>query len=302
MAPAAGFERDVEACGDAQRSSTRQAHTLAGVCTNQGRLSGQARGAAAARDAPAARSAAATRGAAARGAPRGEAQVAGSYRTCSLPRARCRCREPAGQVSDDSAYDHLGTYGGTDVEPSSSEDSDAPACRDGEVSAACTINATETSQEEYTITESWEPTATSEVPHFYVDVPCTDESTVDVEDRHVPIDPAFHAHLQEQEEGNISHFLALPEVIPMTKRKRAQPFMDFTKSRILTSADYTQRCEDVLAQRLAHEIEAKQKAQLKEANRETRLREKEEHARGVRERAIAREAQQLERQRLESER
>ena len=91
-------------------------------------------------------------------------------------------------------------------------------------------------------------------------------------------------------------------MIPATKRKRAQPFMDFTKSRILTSTEYIQRCENVLAQRLAHEAEAKRKAEAKEANRETRLREKEDRQRGVRERAIAREAQRLERQQLEAER
>ena len=78
--------------------------------------------------------------------------------------------------------------------------------------------------------------------------------------------------------------------------------MDFTKSKILTSVAYTQRCEDVLAQRLAHEAEAKRKAALKEANMETRLREKEERQREVQERAIAREAQLQECQRLESER
>ena len=86
------------------------------------------------------------------------------------------------------------------------------------------------------------------------------------------------------------------------KRERAQPFMDFTKSKILTSAKYTQCCEDVLAQRLAHEAEAKRKVALKEANRETRLREKEERQREVREHAIAREAQRKERQRLGLER
>ena len=75
------------------------------------------------------------------------------------------------------------------------------------------------------------------------------------------------------------------------KRKRAKPFMDFTKSKILTSTEYMQGCK-VLAQRLAHEAEAKRKATVKEENRETRLREKEERQREVRERAIAREAQQ----------
>ena len=69
--------------------------------------------------------------------------------------------------------------------------------------------------------------------HFYIDVPSADDSTYDVWERHVAIDLAFHAHLQEQREDNISQFLALLEVIPVTKRKRAQPFMDFTKTKIL---------------------------------------------------------------------
>ena len=86
---------------------------------------------------------------------------------------------------------------------------------------------------------SWHPTAYRGVSHFYIDIPSADNSTYDVQKRHVPIDPTFHAHLQEQEENNISQFLALLEVILATKRKKAQPFMDFTKSKILTSAEYT---------------------------------------------------------------
>ena len=139
------------------------------------------------------------------------------------------------------------------------------------------------------------------VLHFYIDVSGVVEGTYDVQERHVAIDPAFYTHLQKQEEDNISQFLALLEVVPTTKRKRAQPFMDFTKSKILTSAEYTQGCKEVLAQCLAHEVETKQKATVKEANRETRLREKEERQRDVRERAIAKEAQRQERQWLESE-
>ena len=66
------------------------------------------------------------------------------------------------------------------------------------------INGPQASQEEFSRTGAWEPAATSGVPHFYVNVPGADDSTVDVQDRHVTINPAFHAHLQENEEGNIS--------------------------------------------------------------------------------------------------
>ena len=41
------------------------------------------------------------------------------------------------------------------------------------------------------------------VPHFYIDVPSADDSTYEVREHHIAIDPAFHVHLQEQEEDNI---------------------------------------------------------------------------------------------------
>ena len=147
--------------------------------------------------------------------------------------------------NDEGQVDGVGVV---DVEPSSGSESDTPACRGGQVDAACTMIDDHTSQEQYCSAGSWEPVAPLNMPHFYVDVPGADNSTYDVLERHVAINPTFHAHLKEQEEDNISQFLALPEMIPATKRKRAEPFMDFTKSKILTSTEYTQRCEDVLAQ------------------------------------------------------
>ena len=56
----------------------------------------------------------------------------------------------------------------------------------------------------------------------------------------------------------------------------------------------------MLAQKLAHEAEAKQKTAQKEANKELRLREKEERQRHVRERAVATKASCQEQQGLES--
>ena len=109
--------------------------------------------------------------------------------------------------------------------------------------------------------------------HYYVDMLHTHESNYDVEECHVTIHPAFHAHLQEHQDEDINKFLALLEVIPARKRKRQQPFLTFTKSKILTFVAYIQGCEEVLAQRLAHEAEAKKKA-AEEASKEVRAKEK----------------------------
>ena len=43
-----------------------------------------------------------------------------------------------------------------------------------------------------------------------IDVPHADESTYNVEEPYIPIDPTFHAYLQDHQEDNISQFLALP--------------------------------------------------------------------------------------------
>ena len=116
--------------------------------------------------------------------------------------------------------------------------------------------------------------------HYYVDVPHAEESTYDVHERNVPIDPEFHVDLEEQS-NDFSQFLALPEVIPARKRKKQQPLLDFSKSRILMSVAYTQACEEVLAQKIAREAEARRKVAEKEANWETRLREKQDQQRQV---------------------
>ena len=75
--------------------------------------------------------------------------------------------------------------------------------------------------------------------HYYVDVPNAHESTYEACERNVGIDPAFHAQLQHENEHDISTFLALPEKILARKRKRQQPLLDFTRSKILTSQAYT---------------------------------------------------------------
>ena len=272
MAHAVGFQSDIDVGStDGHCTAGKESDTLAGVGAQLGRYPPQASDAA-----------------------RGEAQFGGHCCTCGLARAQCTC----GKVG------HASLVGArvVDVELSSDSVDVAPAYCSTQVDVPCKINVDQTSQEQDCTIGSWEPVAPKGVPHFYVKVPGADDNTYDVLEWHVAIDPTFHAHLQEQEEDNISQFFALPEVIPAIKRKRAQPFMDFTKSKILTSAKYTQCCEDLLAQRLAHEAKAKRKAALKEANRETRLREKEERQREEWERAIAKEAQRQKRQRLESER
>ena len=85
------------------------------------------------------------------------------------------------------------------------------------------------------------------------------------------------------------------------KRKRAQSLVDFSKSKILTSLAYTEACEQLLAQRSAHEAEAKRKAAEREATRESRLKAKEECQLQVQERAQAREVKRHEHERLQAE-
>ena len=104
--------------------------------------------------------------------------------------------------------------------------------------------------------------------HYYVDVPNAEESTYDACDRSVGIDLGIHAQLREENEHNISTFLALPELIPARKRKKQQLLLDFTKSKIVTSQAYTEGCERLLAQREAYQEQARRKAADKEATKE----------------------------------
>ena len=133
--------------------------------------------------------------------------------------------------------------------------------------------------------------------HYYIDVSHTEESTYDVHKWNIPIDPEFHVDL-EQHSNDFNHFLALSEVIPTSKRKKQQPLLDFSKSRILTSVAYTQTCEKVLAQKTAREVEAWRKLAEKEANRESRIKEEEDRQREVQQRAEVRTAKKCERERL----
>ena len=118
----------------------------------------------------------------------------------------------------------------------------------------------------------------------------------------VNIDPDFQSslHLQQQKH-NFESFLALPEVIPTRKRKRQQPLLDFTKSKILTSTEYIEACEQLLAKRQKNEAVAKRKAEERAANKESRRREKEERIAGVNERKAQRQAKRAEKERLIAE-
>ena len=80
--------------------------------------------------------------------------------------------------------------------------------------------------------------------HYYVDFPHAEESTYDVHEQNVPIDPQFYIDLEEHN-NNISQFLALLEVIPVRKRKKQQPFLDFSRpkfSHLLLTHRHTKSC------------------------------------------------------------
>ena len=139
--------------------------------------------------------------------------------------------------------------------------------------------------------------------HFYVDVSDVNDSTHETIGRHVFIDHDFQSNLeQEQEGGDFSTFLALPEIVLARKRKRQQPLLDFTKSKILTSRAYSEGCERVMAQREATQTEVKRKAAEREANKETRRKEKEELVEQVRIRKEERATKKLQREQAEAER
>ena len=102
------------------------------------------------------------------------------------------------------------------------------------------------------------------------------ESTYDALERNIPINPDFHEHLQQGEREEISRFLALLEIILARKRKRQQPLLDFTKSKILTSRAYIEGCERLLAQEQARFDEARRKTKDGEASKEQRRKDKED--------------------------
>lgn len=115
--------------------------------------------------------------------------------------------------------------------------------------------------------------------HYYVDVPDPHESNYEACEQHVSIDPTFKEVLEKDNEGDISQFLCLPELIPAKKRKRQQPLLDYTHSRILTSQDYMQGLEDLVAKKEANAAAAKKKKDEKEASKEQRKLAKEQQQR-----------------------
>jgi hypothetical protein len=135
--------------------------------------------------------------------------------------------------------------------------------------------------------------------HFYVDVPNPEESNYDANDQYVAIDPAFRAQLQTGNEGDISEFLAFPELIPAKKRKRQQPLPDYTHSRILTSREYITGLEQVLAQKEAAAAAARRKKEEKDATKEQKKMDKEQLQKQkedrAKERATRKTAKDLER-------
>jgi hypothetical protein len=56
--------------------------------------------------------------------------------------------------------------------------------------------------------------ATVQQTHYFVDVQDCEESSYSREEQHVHIDPELRAQLQAEDTEDISHFLALPELIP----------------------------------------------------------------------------------------
>ena len=111
------------------------------------------------------------------------------------------------------------------------------------------------------------------------------------------IDPQFRVELDSRQEGNISEFLRLSELIPTKKRRKQQPLLDYTQSRILTLGDYIRGLEEVLAKKEAVAAAAKQRKEDKEATKEQRKLEKEQQQREKERRARERAEKKIEKQR-----
>jgi hypothetical protein len=56
--------------------------------------------------------------------------------------------------------------------------------------------------------------------HYFVDVQDCEESLYSREEQYVQIDPELRTQLQAEDTEDISHFLALPELIPARKQKK----------------------------------------------------------------------------------
>lgn len=140
------------------------------------------------------------------------------------------------------------------------------------------------------------PQPPSPTRHYYVDVPNPEESTYETCEQHVRIDPAFREEVEKQNENDISQFLALPELIPAQKRKRQQPLLDYTNSRILTSEDYMQGLQELLAKKEESAAAAKKKKEDREANKEQRKMAKEQQQKEKQERAAQREQKRKEKE------
>ena len=135
--------------------------------------------------------------------------------------------------------------------------------------------------------------------HYYVDVSNREDNNVESNDQHISIDPQFRAEFQE---GNISEFLRLPELIPTKKRRKQLPLLDYTQSQILTSEDYIRGLEEVLAKKEAVVAVAKKRKEDKEATKEQRKLEKKQQQREKERRARERANKKIEKQREQQSR
>ncbi len=92
----------------------------------------------------------------------------------------------------------------------------------------------------------------------------------------------------------------MPKLIPAKKRRRQQPLLDYTSSRILTFRDYVKGLEELLAKKEATAAAAKKKKEDKEATKEQRKALKEQQKKDKEERAQerARKKQEKEMERL----
>ena len=185
-----------------------------------------------------------------------------------------------------------------DVGPASTSAESDPAALDSETD----VDDNEINADVDAHLSSAGPHGNDQAPHYYVDVADAHKNTYNACDWKVGIDAGFYAQLRQERDHDISTFLALPELIPARKRKRQQPLLDFTRSKILTLQAYTEGCERLLVQREAHQEQARRKATDREATKEQHRKEKEAKDLQMQARKDARAVKKLETERLQAER
>ena len=95
----------------------------------------------------------------------------------------------------------------------------------------------------------------------------------------------------------ISHFLRVPHIeVPMGHRIRSEPFIDYSQSQILTSADHVEKLEQIAEKKACIEQERAAKLKERELTKARRAEERVIAAAAKERRAVEKEARKISKQ------